>query len=382
MSKAAMLRAALLELLAEHERDGMLPTSARFLFYELVARGIVSKERKGARRADQDATDALTDLRQSGKVPWDWIADETRAIEDYSGFPSIKEAVLAYLPSLRLDPWRRKTVLVMTESRSLAGVLRSIATRYRIQIAATGGQIAGFLHTEVAPLLLNATSPKVLYMGDHDLAGNQIETNTRRVLERETGDLDWRRIALTKEQVEEYDLPVIVKHDRRYKDGRPHEAVETEALSQRLIVELLDTELTALLPEPLERVHEREERQRRALRNEGDDLELWKLEFEFDSELRELFEAGRKEVAREEPARKEAGRKINPATAEIYWHFAWVADPYCDYDPRAAAWLSHWTASRCYFARVPGGTWVCFDDLPEHTRNALQRRLDNEADSE
>ena len=31
-------------LINEHRREGMLPTSARFLFYELVARAIISKE--------------------------------------------------------------------------------------------------------------------------------------------------------------------------------------------------------------------------------------------------------------------------------------------------------------------------------------------------
>jgi hypothetical protein len=97
MSRAAILRKALLELLAEHERDGTIPTNARFLYYELIARGIVSKERKGARRPDQDANDALTQLRESGQVPWDWIVDETRSLDDYSGYQSIKEAVLAIL---------------------------------------------------------------------------------------------------------------------------------------------------------------------------------------------------------------------------------------------------------------------------------------------
>jgi hypothetical protein len=34
-------------------------------------------------------------------------------------------------------------------------------------------------------------------------------------------------------QVREHDLPLIIKHDRRHKDGCPREAVETEAISQR-----------------------------------------------------------------------------------------------------------------------------------------------------
>jgi hypothetical protein len=37
------------------------------------------------------------------------------------------------------------------------------------------------------------------------------------------------------------DLPRIVKRDKRYKDGRPHEAVETEALQQTVLVDILRT---------------------------------------------------------------------------------------------------------------------------------------------
>ena len=48
------------------------------------------------------------------------------------------------------------------------------------------------------------------------------------------------------------------KRDRRYKDGHPH-----EALSQTVLVDILRRRLDALLPEPLVRVQERAERQRR-----------------------------------------------------------------------------------------------------------------------
>ena len=58
MSKIGDLRQALLDLLQEHEPDAAIPTSARFLYYELVKRFVLSKERKGARRPDQDVHDA------------------------------------------------------------------------------------------------------------------------------------------------------------------------------------------------------------------------------------------------------------------------------------------------------------------------------------
>ena len=65
-----------------------------------------------------------------------------------------------------------------------------------------------------------------------------------------------------------YDLPVIIKHDRRFSSGGEHEAVETEALSQRIIVDILRERLEHLLPEPLESVHERAEQERIIMRRQ------------------------------------------------------------------------------------------------------------------
>ena len=264
MSKIGTLRDRLFALLQEHERDGMIPTNARFLYYELVQRGQLSKQRPGVRRPDQDLHDALTDIREDGRVPWEWIIDETRSVEDYTGDTSIKQGVLSRLPHIKLDPWRGHAPLNLTESRSLAGVLRSTVIENRVRIAPTNGQCGGFLRTEIAPLL--EPGDIVGYLGDLDLSGGQIEDNTRRVLEREIGgELRWERIALTAKQVEQYDLPKIIKSDRRYKDGRPHEAVETEAIGQRVLIDILRAWLSARLPEPLDRVREREARERERL---------------------------------------------------------------------------------------------------------------------
>jgi hypothetical protein len=264
-SKIGRLRTALQALLAEHQADGALPTSGRFLFYELVQRGVISKTANGARRPDQDMTEALTDLREDGLVPWEWIVDETRSLDGTFTAPTVADWLTAILDQARLDPWNGAAPLILTESRSLAGVLRQTAYRYAVAIASTNGQTGGFLHTRVAPQL--TTGQQVIYLGDLDLAGGHIEANTRRVLERYTGPLEWERLAVTREQVAEHGLPTIVKRDRRYNDGHPHEAVETEALSQALLVRLLTGRLDALLPEPLEDVQERERVQREELRD-------------------------------------------------------------------------------------------------------------------
>ena len=93
--------------------------------------------------------------------------------------------MLDVLPAARLDPWAGDAPLILTESRSLAGVLRALVRDYAVLIAATNGQVGGFLHTEIIPIL--RPGQRILYLGDLDLSGGQIEANTRRVLEQEVG---------------------------------------------------------------------------------------------------------------------------------------------------------------------------------------------------
>jgi hypothetical protein len=271
-SACGKLQRIVLDLLHEHEAQGAdgLPTSARFLYYELVQRGVLSKEKTGARRPDQVLHEALTHLRENEIIPWDWITDETRSLSDFTGWGSVTEWASTMVEAVRLDPWKGHAPLVLTESRSLAGVLDRLARQYRIKLSATNGQVGGFLHTDIAPQL--SPGARVLYCGDWDWQGHQIEANTRTVLQRIVGgELDWTRIALTEEQVDEHELrPLqIMKVDRRYKPGNPgyrFPAIETEALRQDVIVGIVRDALDAELPEPLEAVQERETRQRAAMR--------------------------------------------------------------------------------------------------------------------
>jgi hypothetical protein len=250
-----------------HERqpDG-LPTSVRFIFYEFVKDGLVAKDKKGGRRPDQDIQEAIFHLREKGIVPWDWIADETRQLHEWQYAPCVADYVADAVDRARIDLWAgERPPMVLTESRSLGGVLRNLAYQHLAPIAATNGQVGGFLRTDVAPALI--PGQRVLYLGDFDWQGGQIEANTRSVLERLIGgELDWQRVALTEEQVRRHRLPVINKADHRYKPVRYHDAVECEALNQSFIVRLVRNHLDFLLSEPLADVLEREEAQRAKVR--------------------------------------------------------------------------------------------------------------------
>jgi hypothetical protein len=265
--KAGLLRRAVYELLLEHEAAGELPTSNRFLFYELRQRSgplYGHKSRSGGRSEDQNLSDASTWLRHEGLMPWDWIADETRSLTAYRYADTVAAYLVDSVDVARIHLWGDGLPpLIVCESRTFGGVLeRTVAAEYLCPIAPTNGQVGGFLHTNVVPELDGNDRP-VLYVGDHDLAGGDIEANTRRVLVREAGDRDWTRVALTSEQVTGYELPVVEKVDKRFSPPKVHAAVEVEALGQGVVTGIIRDALDALLPEPLDAVLVREEEQRR-----------------------------------------------------------------------------------------------------------------------
>jgi hypothetical protein len=275
-SDKGKLQRKLLAMLRARELIGMIPTNIRFLFYELVQARFIAKRRRGiVRRTDTYVSEAVMHLREQGLIPWDWIVDETRHLDVWRFAADARQYLVDTVARIRIDLWDGEPPpMILTESRSLAGVLRVLAHEYLCPIAATNGQVGGFLRTDVAPAL--QPGQRTLYLGDLDLSGGQIETNTRRVLEELVGGaLRWERVALTREQYDTMPEPKpepVVKRDYRYADASQgtHEAIETETLGQEVLVEILRRRLDELLPEPLDRVQVRErlqqERARAALR--------------------------------------------------------------------------------------------------------------------
>jgi len=266
-----------LDWLRKKEANGEIPTNLRFLFYELEQAGEVSKNTvkldgtPGKRKPSADLTSAVTHLRNIGLIPWDWIVDESRHIQSWNYGRTVLDCVLENVDYSSLDrfPDVPRPVL-LCESRAIGGVLeRTVALEYLVTVIPTGGQANGFLRTQAARQLaefLKEGEVLPLYIGDHDDAGNDIEANTRRVLEhacQHTFD-NWERLMLTDEQcrmLKRRGVQPIEKTDKRYKDGNPHLAYEAEALGQKLVTQIVRDRLEALAPVPLDEIQEREKEQ-------------------------------------------------------------------------------------------------------------------------
>jgi hypothetical protein len=259
---AGRYRRAVLDCWTKQHKDrGLRKTNGRFLFYELEHTGLFNKK-------DESAFDrvcnALTDLREHGYIPWEDIVDETRSVTENYHFPTLRESVENRIKYATISLWHpAPQPLVITESRSLRGVIEDLCDEYQLNLTSVNGHCAGHLRTKVAEVI--RPGQIVLYLGDHDFGGHVIEANTRKVLEEVTGsELQWERVAITEAQIEEHSLTPILKTDGR--SGKTYEAVETEALGQGLIMKLLRDRLEQLMPAShIEAVRAREASERRRL---------------------------------------------------------------------------------------------------------------------
>ena len=127
--------------------------------------------------------------------------------------------------------------MILCESKATATALREMVGAYVCPIAGIKGQSAGFLRTVVAPELArwNPHVTTVIYLGDLDRSGHDIEENAHRVLERDVGStLNWQRFAMTEALAKRHGIEPIWKLDGH--DGRGHWAVEVESLGQARLV--------------------------------------------------------------------------------------------------------------------------------------------------
>ncbi len=268
---AARLRRACHEHIVDlrSQQDGRARTIVRSVFYAMVTTQVVPKSRPGARQPAQDVSDALGWLRTHGLVGWEEIVDDSRAVIDQRGFATLAEAVDAFLDRARLDPWDGNPPVVVVESRSFASLVSDITYTYRVASVPLGGQSSGgFLANEVAGYLGPKTP--VLYLGDWDKAGGDIEDSARTRLWRFAPEWGgpWERLAVTDDQAHELSDLWITKRDGR--NGQLYDTLEAEALGPVRLRQILDDILAAMLQAPLQQIVAEEKQQRERIRRRLD----------------------------------------------------------------------------------------------------------------
>lgn len=250
------------------------PQSVRHVFYRMTDPRLpesVPKTDHGPGNGYKAVPYRMKILRQEGLLPYNWVTDMSRRGFFTPTYRDTGEFLRSVKGLYRADMWLHSDYYceVWCESRSIAGVIEGDCKELAVSLYPSGGftslsqayQAAEYINSDCRdrPVV-------IFYIGDYDPSGVLIDVDIERKLRQHLKDgidLQFTRIGITKEQIEECDLPT--KPRKAAEKRSPHilETVEAEAMPASILRELLRINIETLLPERALAIAEAEEQSAR-----------------------------------------------------------------------------------------------------------------------
>ena len=245
-----LLDAGIVETVRKHR-----PCSVRQAFYQMTdprLPAFVEKSDKGYRKVQE----RCLKLRRSGRIKYKWIADMSRRAYRTNVFDDAFDFVERMSSLYRADLWRDADVVceVWVESRSIASSIIDLCDRYAVNLYPCGGfSSVSFVYSAAEELNANNVGKPlvIFFIGDFDPAGVLIDVALERELRTHLDPgikLDFRRIGINQEMVDEYDLPTKPRKIGDKRSLHVQYTVEAEALPANTLRSLLEAEIVTLLP--------------------------------------------------------------------------------------------------------------------------------------
>lgn len=260
------------------------PTGVRFVYYRAASKGIVGKKQSEYEKVQRD----LMVLRESGAIQWSQIVDSTRWVRRPETWRSPAEALRETAAFYRRSLWdsSESVVEVWCESESVAGVIYPTTESWAVPLYPMKGQSSASFAWGAAQQYKRDRRPlHVLYVGDHDPAGLQIERNLQEKLTRfsERDDIEVVRVACLPEQISDLGLLGTPAKSTTWYDcitGENHpfvgDAVEVEAIDAPVLRRILTEKISAHVdPWELERLERVEDAERQSLLAFADKWSTW-----------------------------------------------------------------------------------------------------------
>jgi hypothetical protein len=238
-------RQALLEIV----EDGR-PMTVRQVFYQATVRGLVEKAESGYGKVQTD----LTVMRRAGDLPYDYLADNTRWQRKPRTFDGVAQALEHTAKFYRKSLWANadRYVEIWLEKDALAGVVFPVTSMFDVPLMVARGYASlSFLHT-AAEFINELDVPSYIYhLGDFDPsgvnAGEKIEETLRELAP--DADITFERIAVTPEQIAEWDLPTRpTKTTDTRSRGFGEISVELDAIDPNQLRDLVQAAIEQHLP--------------------------------------------------------------------------------------------------------------------------------------
>lgn len=203
--------------------------TVRTLYYQLVSKNIIPNQE----RSYKNLTNLVNDARMDGLLDWDVIEDRGRRPITRPRWGDGRHFIKSVAPQYHTDMWATQTdrVFVVVEKDALAGVLEGTCHEFDVPLLAAKGypsvsSVRDLVHNEIMPYMFdgwrNRGNPgKIkhttdrqrivfLHMGDHDPSGIDMSRDLEkrlRIFGENVFKLDFRRIALNMDQIEDRNPP-------------------------------------------------------------------------------------------------------------------------------------------------------------------------------
>ena len=223
------------------EKDN--PQTVRQVFYALTVRGAIRKEEIEYQRT---VVRLLAEMREAGKIPFEWITDNTRLMRKPASFTNLKSCLESTANFYRRNVWSNMPayVEVWCEKDALAGVLVTETEVYDVPLMTSRGYSSlSFLHGAAKTIAAKNKPTYIYHFGDHDPSGVDAARDIEDKLKRYAPDAEihFERVAVTLMQIAEWDLPARptkMKDTRAKKFGSPT-SVELDAIPAVKLRELV-----------------------------------------------------------------------------------------------------------------------------------------------
>jgi hypothetical protein len=247
------------EIIEEYSEQGFELT-LRQLYYQFVARDLIENTQKSYKRLGM----AINDGRLAGLVSWEAIVDRTRNVRRLSHWDSPAEIVEGAASQFRMDMWENQKYRpeVWIEKDALVGVIEDVCDKYDVPYFSCRGYTSQSEMWSASQRLLDhnkrGQSAVIIHLGDHDPSGIDMTRDIRDRLELFMFDgwadeaLDVDRIALTMDQVEEYNPPpnpakITDTRAKNYIHEFGDESWELDALEPAMMVQLIEETIQKLI---------------------------------------------------------------------------------------------------------------------------------------
>ena len=221
------------------ERIGV-PMTVRQLFYQMSTRNCVTKSEKGYGQVQR----ATVDMRKTGILPHWVFADHTRWRRKPQTNKGLAEAMSFWHDTYRRELWQDQEdyIEIWCEKDALSSIMSDVTYEFDVPLLVPKGYSSLSYLASCAEHLLQIDKPKYIYhFGDYDPSGVDAARNIEERLLGFGLSVQFRRVAVTPEQIQSYTLPTRPTKltDTRSKSWTGGESVELDAFTPNQLRELV-----------------------------------------------------------------------------------------------------------------------------------------------